>query len=207
MSWSHSNPVREAEARKVAAMMGVPDSRLRFFGAPDGGVLEAIPTLLPEYREWIAGVAPDRIACGAFEQGHLDHDSTNFLVNQCFDGPVFEIPFYHAYLRAYMRINRFADPSGEAVLELTQDEQRFKKRVAKAFRSQRIWWNLWWYEAWEALRFRPIELVKSERMRLQTHRDWLVPNLPEPLRTQVQKCARWEQWLSTITSAESDFAQ
>lgn len=203
LSWSHSNPVREAEGRRAAAMLGIPDTNIRFFGAPDQGVLESVPDLLPRYRDWVDEVKPDRVACGAFEQGHLDHDATNLLVNRSFEGPVFEIPFYHAYLRSYMRINRFADPSGQAVLELTMEEQRFKKTIARAYRSQRIWWNLWWYEVWEAARFRPIELAKTERMRIQTHREWTIPNLPDGLREKVQACPKWKRWLDSLARMDA----
>jgi LmbE family N-acetylglucosaminyl deacetylase len=36
LSWTHSNPSREREARAAAALMGVPEDRLMFFDAPDG---------------------------------------------------------------------------------------------------------------------------------------------------------------------------
>ena len=49
-----------------------------------------MPGLLSSFRAMMARVKPDRVVCGAFEQGHLDHDATHWLVTHSFDGPVFE---------------------------------------------------------------------------------------------------------------------
>jgi LmbE family N-acetylglucosaminyl deacetylase len=198
LSWSHSNDIREREAHKVAELLGVPPSHRQFFGAPDQGVVDHIPQLLEPYAEWMSKVRPDRVVCGAFEQGHLDHDATNFLVNQTSDGPVLEVPFYHAYLRKFMRLNRFADPTGQEVIALDSSQQRLKKTVARQYPSQRIWSNLVWYEIYQGVRLKAIELPKTERMRLQTHHDWLSPNLPEPLATRVRASKNWKRWERTI---------
>lgn len=198
ISWTHSNAVREAEGRAVAKALGVPQENLRFFGAPDGGVVDTIDRLLPAFGEWIASVKPDRVCCGAFEQGHIDHDSTNFLVNATFDGPVFEIPFYHAYLSHIQTINRFADPSGEQLLDLTNEERRLKISIARRYPSQNIWSVLLWYEVWQKARLRPVELAKTERMRLQTHKDYLTPNLPHRLANRVRRHRHWQRWEQAI---------
>src|SRR5690348_12941912 len=131
LSWSHSTPEREREARAAAALMGVHQDRLKFFGAPDGNVVDQIPDLIESTRGWFELANPDRVCCGAFEQGHIDHDATNFIVNRAFRGMILEIPFYHSYLVRLQRINRFADPRGEEVRVLDRDEQRFKMLVAK----------------------------------------------------------------------------
>lgn len=200
ISWTHSTPVREREGRRSAERLGIPSERCHFFHAPDGHVVDQLPQLLSDVQPWIEEVRPDRIACGAFEQGHIDHDATNWLVNHAFQGPVLEIPFYHTYLGRYQRMNRFADATGEEILDLDEEEQRFKKDFAKGFPSQRIWWNLWWYEAAEFVRGRPIELAKTERMRLQTHRDWRRPNVPPHLRERVERSAPWQRWLAAMDS-------
>lgn len=199
ISWTHSTDVREREARAVAKLFGIPEERLWFFGAPDMGVIEQMGDLLPIYRDMIADVQPDRAVCGAFEQGHLDHDATNWLVNHSFEGPVLEVPFYHAYLRRYQRLNRFADPTGQEVIHLSKEEQRFKKRVARQYPSQRIWSNLVWYEIYQGMRLKAIELPKTERMRLQTHREWLRPNLPDSLARRVARTATWRRWLHALS--------
>ncbi len=200
LSWTHSNDIREREAHAVARMLGVPPDRYRFFGAPDTAVIDEVPELLGPFAQMMAEVQPDRVVCGAFEQGHLDHDATNYLVNRAFKGQVLEVPFYHAYLRRFQRLNRFANSEGQEVIPLTQDEQAFKKRIARQYPSQRIWSNLVWYEIYQGVRLKAIELPKTERMRLQTHRDWLTPNLPEPLARRVRRCENWRRWETVMRS-------
>ena len=203
LSWTHSNPRREEEGRAVARLLGVPQDNLRFLGAADGNVVDEIPRLIKEYREWLLNARPDRICCGAFEQGHIDHDATNFVVNQVFSGPLLEIPFYHTYLSRIQVINRFADPSGQEIVDLTVEERKLKTHVARQYRSQNIWSVLLWYEVWQAARFRPVELAKSERMRFQTHKDFTRSNLPPPLAAKVERSPTWQRWLKTIEPALS----
>jgi LmbE family N-acetylglucosaminyl deacetylase len=201
LNWTHSNQVREKEGRLVAAILGVPDSNLSFMGATDGSVCDELLELRPQFEELIARVKPDRVCCGAFEHGHLDHDATNWLVNQSFSGPVFEIPFYHPYTRRLQRMNTFPNRVGEESLPLRADEWDLKVKVAKSYRSQNIWTVLWWYEAWQIARFKPIELRKRELMRRQTHHDFLIPSLPEPLKSEVEKSAQWRRWRAAVERA------
>ncbi len=194
LSWTHSTPEREAEARAAAAFLGVPQSRLMFFAAPDKGIAEELGSLIPRFEEWIGDVRPDRVCCGAFEQGHIDHDATNFLVNRSFRGPVFEIPFYYSYIVRLQRINRFADPRGQEIRSLDKDEQKFKRLIAKQYPSQNIWSVLLWYEVLQGSKLKRAELARTERMRLQTHRDFLSPNLPPRLAQRVRRYPIWQRW-------------
>jgi len=201
INWTHSHSVREAEARIVATILGVPDSNLSFMSAADGSVCDALAELKPEFRALMDRVCPDRVCCGAFEQGHLDHDSTNWLVNSTFDGPVFEVPFYHPYTRRLQTMNAFSIIEGQEVLALKPDEYKLKLKVAKSYKSQNIWSVLWWYEVWQSIRFKPIELRKRELMRLQTHRDFSKPNQPPLLRHEVESSAPWKRWLAAVERA------
>lgn len=201
LNWTHSNEIREKEAHLVAAILGVPLGNLSFMQATDGSVCDELGALRPRFDEMITRVKPDRVCCGAFEQGHLDHDSTNWLVNQTFGGPVLEIPFYHPYTRRLQRMNTFADGTDHQSLPLKAEEWDLKVKVAKSYRSQNIWSVLWWYEAWQIIRLKPIELRKRELMRLQTHRDFHIPNLPPPLRSEVEKSAQWKRWLTAVERA------
>jgi hypothetical protein len=161
-------------------------------------VVDHIGELVKPFREWMDDVAPDRVCCGAFEQGHLDHDATNLVVNKAFAGPVLEIPFYHTYLVRLQRINRFADPRGEEVRELDTDEQRFKKLIAKQYSTQNIWSVLLWYEVLQGSKLKRADLAETERMRLQTHKDFLTPNLPPRLAQRVRRCQKWQRWEKAI---------
>jgi LmbE family N-acetylglucosaminyl deacetylase len=203
ISWTHSNDVREREGRAVAHLLGIPSSHLFFFHATDGSACDEMPDLLPKFRHMMELVKPDRVVCGAFEQGHIDHDATNFLVNQAFDGPVFEVPFYHTYLTKLQRLNRFSDSRGEQVIQLSADEQRLKKMVARQFPSQNIWKVLLWYEIYQKARLRPGVLIKTERMRLQTHRNFMVPNHPLRLAARVTRSPIWQRWIKAVGIVQS----
>jgi hypothetical protein len=198
LSWTHSTSVREAEARAVALLMGVRQDRLHFLHGTDGRIPEEMPVLLPKFKKLMEAVSPDRVCCGAFEQGHPDHDATNFLVRHSFTGPIFEIPFYHTYLTRFQRLNRFADPAGEEVLKLPVDEQRFKMLIARQFPSQNIWSILLWYQIWHKTRFRQMELTQSERMRLQKEINYMRPNLPAKLAQRIRKTATWQRWKRAV---------
>jgi len=203
ISWTHSNPTREAEARAAALLLGIPDHHLHFLRASDGSVAEEMPHLLPKFRALMKEVQPDRVCCGAFEQGHLDHDATNLLVNAAFDGPVFEIPFYHTYLTRFQRLNRFADSHGEEILDLTLDGQRLKTTIARQYPSQNIWSVLIWYEVWQKARLKPMQLVRTERMRLQRPTNYRRPNLPPRLAARVKKCASWRRWKAAVRAFQA----
>jgi len=195
ISWTHHNPVRLAEAKRAAHLLRVPENRLHFFGGHDNCVCEELANLLPQFGRLMGEIKPDRVCCGAFEQGHLDHDATNLLVNKSFAGPVFEIPFYYTYLTRRPIVNRFAADAGQEILPLTKAEQAFKVRFARQYPSQAIWRNLLLDEARRALtRPRAERLKKSERMRLQTHTDFLSPNLPPPLASRVIRSPKWRRW-------------
>ncbi len=213
MSWTHSIPKRETEARASSEILGVKPENLFFHHATDGSVCDEMIDLKPKFDTMIAGFKPDRIVCGAFEQGHLDHDATNVLVNAGFKGPVLEVPFYHTYHTRLQRINRFASAQvvhdnrvyGEEVLPLTPAERRFKKLIAKQYPSQNIWSVLLWYEAYQMAKLKRPELITSERMRLQVYHDFHRPHLPPKLATKVLKTPHWRRWRAAIEHFEKEF--
>ena len=202
MSWTHSTPIRESEGRAAAGVLGLPEANLTFWDFPDGHVVDHLTEVVSKMELLINTVKPDRICCGAFEQGHLDHDSTNYAVSMVFEGPIFENPFYHAYLSRVQKLNRFAIPGGEEVLHLTPDEQRFKKDFAKLYPSTNIWSCLFWYEAYQAIRLKPIELAKTERMRLKSDLDFWTPKHVGALKSKVEECDRWKRWMVASLKAE-----
>ncbi len=201
LSWTHSNPTREAEGRAVALVLGIPQDRLFFFGATDGFACDEIPELLPQFKAMMEKVRPDRVACGAFEQGHIDHDTTNWLVNHSFDGPVLEIPFYHTYRTRFQTLNRFSDPRGQELISLDMDERRLKTTNARQYPSQNIWSVLLWYEIWQKARMRPMELTRTERMRWQTYFNWVRPNHPPRVARLVARTATWRRWKGAMRVA------
>lgn len=197
LSWTHHTPEREVEARRVAERLGVPQDRLFFHGATDGAVCNEMGQLRDPFKAMIDVVRPDRVVVGAFEQGHLDHDATNWLVNHTFDGPVLEVPFYYSYLTRLPRMNRFAEVDGQEVRELSGSERRLKIEIAKSYPSQAIWKNLLFAEA-RARLMGEGSLTVTERMRVQKPTDFTQVALPEPLATRVRSSQKWERWLKAL---------
>jgi D-glycero-beta-D-manno-heptose 1-phosphate adenylyltransferase len=203
LSWTHDTEVRRSEAYRAADSLGVPRDRLFFHAAEDRKAIDHLPELSASFERMMDEVEPDRVACGAYEQGHIDHDTTNYLVNRTFFGHVFEIPFYFTYLTRRPKINRFAVPDGQEVLRLTPEEQKFKVWMAKQYPSQAIFRNLLLAEARQRLtRLRPDRLRATERMRLQVHKDFLVPNLPERYAKYVVRSRHWRRWEAKIRDFE-----
>lgn len=204
ISWTHDTPVRQMEARAVATSLGVDNDRLVFHGAPDGQVIDHLADLHPSFRDMMERIAPDRVVCGAFEQGHLDHDATNWLVNHSTQGAVFEAPFYHPYTTRFPRVNRFAETGrGEAQIELGAAERAFKKQVAKSYPSQRIWLNM----VAADVRARIVgdgSLLGSEWLRPQSQTDFREPRLPAALAARVRRSAHWARWLAALDRLPPD---
>ena len=198
LSWTHSIPVREAESRQVAKMLGVPEANLYFHEATDGKVCTEFVDLLPQFRKMIDDVQPEVVACGAFEQGHPDHDTTNVLVNLAFSGEILEIPFYHTYAVKLQTMNEFSDPTGQSVLHLTPEEVRLKRTVAKQFVSQNIWQVLFWFEMWQAFSGRRVNLSSREIVRAQKHTLFRVPNHPRAIASKVEQCKTWQTWCEHV---------
>ena len=205
--WTVSNPTREAEARAMVGSLGVPQENMYFYNAPDGDACEHIPEIRDFVSEVIETTQPDRIALGAFECGHIDHDSTNLAVALANKRrlPMFEIPFYHTYLTRIPIINRFATPDGQEVIDLSPDEQRLKVRASRSYKSQNIGSLLFWYTVLHWAKLRPAALCKTERMRPQTHFDYTKPNLPDPLEKQVLQCPKFKRFVEETSKAQPDF--
>jgi LmbE family N-acetylglucosaminyl deacetylase len=199
MCWIHSTPAREAESRKAMSTLGLDQSHLTFLGAEDGAVVDAISAVRPLLQEKVEQVRPTRVVTNAFEQGHLDHDATNLLVNLCFDGPVYEVPLYHTYMSACPRLAHFSIPDGEQVIELTPVERKTKKRLVRMYPSQTVRRNVMLYQLAHTLSLRRPPLYLKERLRLQTHKDFLSPNHPPALAKRIAASAKWRRWVKAVT--------
>lgn len=198
VSWTHSNTIRETEGRKVAELLGIPQENLFFHLGTDGHICKEFCDLREKFSEMMAQVGPDVVVCGAFEQGHVDHDTTNVLVNSTFDGDVLEVPFYHTYMTRMQKMNVFSDPAGQSLLLLSQQETELKRAVAKQYKSQNIWSVLLWSEIWQFVQGRTLDLPKREIMRLQGHKVFRLPNHPPYLAAQLEKNSTWQWWCDHI---------
>jgi hypothetical protein len=174
----------------------------------DGTVCDQMPELLPMFCELIERVKPDRVACCAFEQGHLDHDATHCLIRRAFGGTVLEWPMYHPYTRRIQTMGRFADPTGEEVLQLSAEERRFKRKMSWQYPSQNIRSVLFGYHLLCSLRMRPARLYATERLREAGNPDYASPAVPVCYRQEVADSPLWRRWLEAFTrfSGESPIA-
>jgi len=207
LSWTHATPERQREARAAAHMLGVRSDRLFFHGGTDGSICDEMGEILPSFHAMMERVAPDRVVCGAFEQGHLDHDSTHWLVTHSFKGPVFEAPFYHIYTSRVQTINRFSDPRGQETIRLSKDERKFKRALARQYPSQNIWMVLFFYEVvHQAARLRPLRLAFSERLRRVGRTDYHQPAHPQPIARRVRASRKWKRWCVALRKAEETIA-
>lgn len=204
LSWTTASPERRWEAIEAAERLGVVRERLHFLSGRDREVETQLSRLFPEFQDLVSQVHPDRIVAGAFEQGHLDHDATNFLLAKAAAGHssetvLLETPFYHAYCQVIPTMNRFASPSErEEELTLDAEERAFKVELARVYQSQNIWGNLLLYGLLERLRGAAEPLGAVERLRVQTHFDFTIPNLPPALAARVLRTSRWQRWSAAV---------
>ncbi len=199
LSWTHHTHLRKKESILAAKILGVPEENLFFLDGRDGYILEDIPNLQDSFNKIIQDIKPDRIACGAFEQGHIDHDATNFMVNQIYDGPIFEIPFYHTYLTMFPKVGTFLNRDNIEVRYLNSSDRITKKNVLNVFRSQSIKLNILAYELKEKLLLNGGNFFKREEMRLQTHKNFMRPNYPDAIGELLKQNKVWARWIDVIS--------
>lgn len=193
--WTHSTPVRAAESRNAMRALGVPSDSLTFFETEDGNVISSVSELRGIVAALVKEFRPTRVVTHAFEQGHIDHDATNLLVNLCFKGPVFEAPYYHTYLAKFPKLYCFSTPQGEETTALTPAERSMKKRLVRMYPSQTVRRNVFVYELVHTMTMRKPPLFQMERLRRQTHTDFLRPNHPEPMASRIARSKTWQRWV------------
>lgn len=202
ISWTHSNPVREAEGRRAAKLLGIPDDHLIFFGATDGKVCDEMPELRSRFKAMIDLIQPDVVVCGAFEQGHLDHDATHVLLRTTFRGTVYEFPLYHTYRTRLQKVNRFSNPKGEACVHLSKEERAFKTQMARGYPSQNVFQLIVAYAIIHRAKNPRSSIVSTERFRPATHTDFRTPNHPAVIARKVQKTPQWKRWQGAMDRFE-----
>lgn len=206
MCWTHSTPRRELESREAAQRLGVSQENLFFLNAPDRGVLQSLPTLIPTLQNILEEIQPTRIACGAFEQGHIDHDATNLIINQVASCPVLEIPFYHTYITRMPIMGKFANSQDQEIRHLSKEEVKLKIELAKTgYPSQKIWKNVFYHEIRQGLLLQPRTLATIEKMRFQTHFDFFTPHLPSFKKILIKQTKYWKQWASLLNSHKEQY--
>ncbi len=198
-AWVHANPVREAESRVVFKPLGI--ETLHFGPGPDREFINQIPQLAAWLGTLTESFQPTRIVTTAFEQGHLDHDATNFVVNRLRAAPVFELPLYHPYDRILQTMNQFAGKGESEKRTLTMSEHALKCRLLSAYPSQRLGTILQTARTIKRLTGRPDPFL-VEHLRLQTHLDFRRPNLGPRDSARIMNSRPWARWISAIKDVD-----
>lgn len=136
---------REAEAYRAMDILGLNHSQVHLLRFSDLSLVSKLDEAADAMAELLSDVKPDVIFADAYEGGHPDHDSVNFMV---WEGAVraglssqfFEFPLYNGsgtLSSLGWRINEFP-PGGPPVLHTVLDEEAIecKYRMMRAYSSQ-----------------------------------------------------------------------
>ncbi|MEW6139635.1 MAG: PIG-L deacetylase family protein [Thermodesulfobacteriota bacterium] len=136
---------REAELAKVASHLKLDSSRIHLLRFPDLGLVSTLEQAAGATTNLVSSVRPDTIFVNAFEGGHPDHDSVNFLAYEArsrtrMSADLFEFPLYNGTGPVHhwrWRINGFP-PDAPDVLYNALDEMAIdcKYRIMRVYSSQ-----------------------------------------------------------------------
>jgi N-acetylglucosamine malate deacetylase 1 len=137
--------IREREVGKASDILGLDNGSTELLKMPDLGLVAMLDRAADKFAEIVDKFKPDRIFCNAYEGGHPDHDSVNFLAYEGIfragvNAELFEFPLYNATGPLYhgrWRINGFP-PGGPPALHnrLTEDAIRARHRMMMIYVSQ-----------------------------------------------------------------------
>ena len=183
------NAVRDAEATRAMADVGIPESRLRFLRVGGLGTAQSVGQAVQELSGFLAAHPCDEIYVPAFEGGHAQHDLSHFAAVQSAEraaaaSRVYEYPLYNL---AGGRINLFRLPPGTApVSGITLDPQRvaYLRGLTRYYPSQR-------HITEGFLRFMPYSWQSQPRWRAVAARDYSVPPYPGLLWHDADPRKRW----------------
>lgn len=138
--------VRVREARRALQAVGVRDVHLlpefEAEGAfADQELFRRIPLAMRHLRKIAQQTGSEAVLTPAYEGGHPDHDTCNFLGCQLageLQVPAWEACLYHRYAGEKMTIQHFVQTTGEEVrLDISAEELARKRTMQAAYVSQR----------------------------------------------------------------------
>ena len=141
--------IREAEANKAMDLLGVPKENRFFLGGPAFFILHLKYTF-EKLRDIVDHIKPDKIMTPAFEGGHVDHDTTNFLAMKIAHDVkqknpavlLYEYPLYNGAgpaWRWWWNINVFPNESHSKDIlynKLSNEDVDLKYKIMKIYKSQ-----------------------------------------------------------------------
>lgn len=136
---------RESELAVATSCLGMEASHIHLLRVPDLGLVPEMERAAELVTDLMAHVRPDVVFVDAYEGGHPDHDSANFLAYEArirtgIAADLLEFPLYNGSGPAHhwwWRINRFPS-GGPKVLHNPLDEPAIacKYRIMKVYSSQ-----------------------------------------------------------------------
>jgi N-acetylglucosamine malate deacetylase 2 len=139
--------VRRDEALRALGIAGIDPSRVQCLGVRDQEAMFDLLEVAERLSTVMRDVNPEIVVTHAYEGGHPDHDATAFCVRAAVTllerrggrpPKIAEMSSYHDRGGATVRGEFLpGQESPEIVLELTDEERRFKKAMFSAFATQR----------------------------------------------------------------------
>lgn len=136
---------REAEGRKAIKVLGLSESYVHLLRFPDLSLVAQLDKAVDSMADLLCSIQPDVVFADAYEGGHPDHDSVNFMVAQGalragLSPQMFEFPLYNGsgpLIKMGWRINSFP-PGGTPTFHtlLDDDAIQCKYRIMRAYSSQ-----------------------------------------------------------------------
>lgn len=136
---------RETELARAMRILELPQSRMHLLRFPDLGLVRNMSSACDRVAELLQHISPDTVFVTAFEGGHPDHDSLNFIAYEArrragLSPGLFEYPLYNgsgSFLHWRWRINRFppGGPAPQATI-LNDDAISRKHRMMMTYSSQ-----------------------------------------------------------------------
>jgi len=142
--------IRKKETITAMALAGLAEENILFLDYDDSGFIfdlqaEGIVKVIDDMAKFINNFAPDEIYVHAYEHGHIDHDTTHFIVKKAFEKS--NIP---ASMFEYIEYNSFGFgvpfPDNEDVidnnlypiehLDMAKEELSLKKLMLTQYKSQ-----------------------------------------------------------------------
>lgn len=171
---------RENELLQAVSVLGLHGDQCKMLRFPDLGLINSLDEASSRLTQIFTGYQPQNVFVTAFEGGHPDHDSANFIVYEAkfrsqLNCRLFEFPLYNGSGPLWTwrwRINSFP-PGGPQTLfqPLTSSEIACKHKMMRIYSSQ------WMYMAPAQLaRPKAMLMRKGEPFRVcQDNRDHAIP--------------------------------
>ncbi len=137
--------LRQREARAANSMVGVND--VEFLCSPCSGqmiidqqLFQHLPEAVEAVRRTIERIRPQALLTLAYEGGHPDHDSVNFITSLMareYALPAWEMPVYNLFHKGEREFQTFMPaPQPRVALTPTPEEIARKRRMLEAYVSQ-----------------------------------------------------------------------